>query len=339
MASKPTIKTRILIISDTHGVEPRKKQPDDPDTDDELTHAADMVRIPTGYRHPLPEADVALHCGDLTKRSQPAEFARTFAMLRAIRAPLKLVIAGNHDMALDSHFWRMVAGGDEEYEIAARKIIDEARVDGVRYLVEGTHTFNLPNGARLRIYASQFTPEYGGWGFQYKDGHDFNIPPDVDVAMTHGPPKAVLDYAGMTGTRAGCDDLFRSVYRARPQIHCFGHIHEAWGAYIARWKEAEDGGIVRRETVIDEAGSRQIKRLPGLWPANTIEDENTVLSKKQNLVELSKQRGIMVDLTEGEDKLTRGEQTLFVNAAIMDIRYRPTQLPWIVDLELPQAGP
>lgn len=30
-----------------------------------------------------------------------------------------------------------------------------------------------------------------------------------------------------------------------------------------------------------------------------------------------------------------GKDTLFVNASIMDVRYRPINAPWVVDLNLP----
>jgi hypothetical protein len=32
-----------------------------------------------------------------------------------------------------------------------------------------------------------------------------------------------------------------------------------------------------------------------------------------------------------------GKDTLFVNAAIVDISYQPRNIPWLVDLELPLA--
>lgn len=35
--------------------------------------------------------------------------------------------------------------------------------------------------------------------------------------------------------------------------------------------------------------------------------------------------------------MTFGEETLFVNAAIMDVNYKPVNAPWMVDLDLPIA--
>lgn len=87
MASSNAMRTRLLIISDTHG------------------HALLDPTRQYGFRRPLPSADIALHCGDLTLRSTPKELETTLNVMREIDAPLKLVIPGNHDMSLDLKFW------------------------------------------------------------------------------------------------------------------------------------------------------------------------------------------------------------------------------------------
>lgn len=294
-----------------------------------------ISHVVTGYREPLAEVDVVLHCGDLTKRTRLPEYEATFAMLRAIRAPLKLAIAGNHDVTLDEDYWVNRWGGPKEDIAPIRKVIEDAKEDGVQYLTEGVYEFNLDNGARLKVYASQCTPMYGGWGFQYIGGHDFDIPSDVDVAMTHGPPLGVLDVARMSQSNAGCPHLFKAIHRARPKIHCFGHIHEAWGMQLARWREG-DGTPDRCATVIDAEKSPKME-LVDVMLVKGIKNPAVIQQRRQKLVEWSMQRGILLDLTQGDLKLEEGEQTLFLNAAIMDVRYKPTQLPWLVDLELPRA--
>ena len=341
MASDDKIKTRLLIISDTHGRQPKEKEDGGQDTNDELDQP-DIRRVPTGFRDPLPEVDVVIHCGDLSKGGQTHEYEETFSMLRKCRAPLKLVIAGNHDLTLDPEFFddsdndrlRSVTGEDAPQK--AREVIKNAEADGVRYLEEGVHTFDLDNGARLTVYASPWTPVYGWWAFQYArcDPNTFDIPRGVDVAMTHGPPRGVLDSAGnpfMGNTEeAGCDVLLNAVRQARPKVHCYGHIHEAWGAYLGQWTDDNDG------PALDEEKSRYIARLRGL-EFSSMDDGTPPESKLARLKEISKRRGYHVDLTEGRDRLDEGKQTLFVNAAIMDIRYRPVQCPWIVDITLPKA--
>ncbi|KAL7795867.1 Metallo-dependent phosphatase-like protein [Trichoderma ceciliae] len=355
--SSPTVKTRILIISDTHNTRPQTKQDNPADTEDELSTPRGQIYSPSGFRHPLPEADVALHCGDLTRRGSPAEVRETFSMLRKLRSPLKLVIAGNHDLVLDEAYYCNKINGEQSEHAEVLQIVKEAEEDSVQYLTEGTYTFNLSNGARLRIFASPYTPEYGSWAFQYIDGndHSFDIPSDVDIAMTHGPPLGVLDRTSRHDN-AGCGTLFRSIYRAKPKIHCFGHIHEAWGAQLMQWKPepnalgpegsiAQSGMVTRSiispATVLDWEKSRLIYTLsppPIAIPTKTtLIDIDTEAHEPKHLLELSKDRGCYVDLTEGENMIKEGEQTLFVNASIMSIRYRPTQMPWVIDLDLPRA--
>ncbi|KAL7898413.1 Metallo-dependent phosphatase-like protein [Trichoderma sp. SZMC 28014] len=346
----PTVKTRILIISDTHSSVPLPE--DEGDTEEELSKPIASTTRPTGFRAPLQEADVVLHCGDLTKRGTPKEVRKTFDMLRGLRAPLKLAIAGNHDLALDDTNYTHQDTDSDDDDAAkhekpkykqAMQIAKEAEVDGVRYLTEGTYTFDLANGSRLRIYASQYTPKYGAWAFQYDSGeHNFDIPSDVDIAMTHGPPLGVLDRTSR-GDRAGCGTLFRSLYRARPKIHCFGHIHEDWGAELMQWKPEPSSPepVISSATVLDKANSRTLYTLtppPSYIPTT----DATLINMEEHsrLLEWSKDRGCYIDLADGENKIRQGEQTLFVNASIMSVRYRPTQMPLIIDMDLPRAtGP
>jgi Icc-related predicted phosphoesterase len=320
-----SVKTRILIISDTHGSKPKPKNKQSPSTEDKLNQE-DVMNVITGWRHPLPEADVVIHCGDLTRRSTIPEFEQTFSVLRSIKAPLKLAIAGNHDTALDDEYWINKYGGTEETLEKVKQIVREAEDDSVKYLTEGVHEFTLANGASLKVYASPWTPAYGGWAFQYRNGHDFSIPPGIDVALTHGPPQGILDFAGRAGRSAGCPQLLAAVARAKPKIHCFGHIHEAWGMHHVTWDGDE----------IDKDRSRQLG-LKGLRPNGVTQDKETAKTTRVNLIEMSKQRAAQLDLTQGESQLVPGEQTLFVNAAIMDIRYRPVQLPWLIDVDLGKA--
>ena len=85
----------------------------------------------------------------------------------------------------------------------ARKLFEGMKSAGLIFLDEGTHRFTLDNGALLTVYASPWTPALGAWGFQYRPerGHDFSIEAGVNVAVTHGPPKGVMDYSTPTAER------------------------------------------------------------------------------------------------------------------------------------------
>ena len=72
-----TVRTSLLILSDTHG----------------LAFPADA------YLNV--HADIVIHCGDLSHESNLSEFDAALKLLRSLDAPLKLIIAGNHDFTLD----------------------------------------------------------------------------------------------------------------------------------------------------------------------------------------------------------------------------------------------
>ena len=319
------VKTRFLIISDTHGVE----------------FLLD--------RRPLMNADVAIHCGDLTEESKLEEYRVTLQLLKDINAPLKLVIAGNHDLTmdiplfkrkvaeasppLDPELVRKVYGDDRE----ARQIFKEAEAAGIVFLEEGNHRFVLENHAQLSVYASPWTPSLGEWGFQYsrREGHSFQIAKGVDLVITHGPPKGILDMTE-SNQRAGCSDLFAAVARARPRLHCFGHIHESWGARLVTWRD-QPTEVPSHFTDIDNERSVVVEKLSSFRPSkfDTLEDKAEKLKKVKRY---QRERCCTTGHCPGHaNPLQFGAQTLFVNAAIQGTEEYPLQLPWVVELDLPRA--
>lgn len=314
-AMPPTanIKTRFIIVSDTHGVEfdPSVKPPQ--------------------------RADVAIHCGDLTEASKIAEYRATIQLLNDINAPLKLVIAGNHDLTMDIPLFKqklsearppldldLVRKEYGDYG-EARQLFEQAKDAGIIFLDEGIYQFTLDNGASLTVYASPYTPSLGDWAFQYprRQGHDFSISEGVDVVITHGPPRGILDYTDF-GQRAGCPSLFSSIARARPRLHCFGHIHEAWGARLISWRKKVSENPTHF-TEIDCDKSVLVENLSSLHARKG----------ESHARELACQTS---HCTGDTNPIERGAQTLFVNASVQDTSYCPVQLPWLVDIELARAG-
>ncbi|PWY74889.1 metallophosphoesterase domain-containing protein [Aspergillus eucalypticola CBS 122712] len=308
--SPTSIKTRFLILSDTHGAE-----------------------LPEScFEHSV---DVVIHCGDLTNSSYITEFQTTIKQLQRLKAPLKLVIAGNHDFTLDTPtLEQKIREAGLENDPSVKKVYgdyEEVRTlfkheqgNGIIFLDEGTHSITLPNGALLNIYASPYTPSLGDWGFQYhpERGHDFQIEEDVDIVITHGPPRGIMDYTD--NGRAGCPDLFMAVARARPRMHCFGHIHEGWGAMIAQWRDRTFiGNEPSHFTAIDYGRSSVVTKLSRLDPETS-----------PAVVETS-------HCTDDAIPLKPGHQTLFINAAFEASNMAGDGLAmhpvWQVDLELPCA--
>lgn len=313
------IKTRIFIISDTHG-EP-------------LLH------------NPKGSYDVAIHCGDMTEESKLGEFKTALQLLMEIDAPLKLVIAGNHDISLDTPtLQRMLSDHSTKEDLTlvrktygdfgeARALFDseEARAAGVVFLDEGMHRFTLANGAALSVFASPYTTSSdASWAFQYlpADDHTWAIEENTDIVITHSPPHGVLDYTDRK--RTGSASLFAAVARARPRLHCFGHIHSAWGARAVAWRETLSE-TPSHFTDIDNERSRTIESLATLRPKKI--DSPEILAEKAAKVGVFDGQGCV----EAREVLGK-YQTLFVNAAIEGPEDGVQQHPWVVEIDLPRAG-
>ena len=147
----------------------------------------------------------------------------------------------------------------------------------------------------------------------------------VDVLITHGPPYKRLDLTD-SGAFAGCPHLLRGLMRCRPLVHCFGHIHEGWGAEVVNWaRDVAKTAVMRAE---------QSEWTEGLWERGIDEDRGVKVLATDSETG-SKKRSVHVDMSSsGENELVRGEQTLMVNAAIVDIHYAAVNAPVLVDVDL-----
>lgn len=354
MASEDRISTRLLIISDTHGeVFPAPKIP----------------------------IDVAIHCGDLTEESKLEEYATSLKLLQDIQAPLKLAIAGNHDFSLDTNAFQRIlqhsalSSQDDEAVVSAYGKYGQAEAmieaSGVTLLSEGTHSFVLENGAKLVVYASPYTPsKNAGWGYQYipkpvtyvsslsshtqvypDDGHLWAVPDTIDVAITHSPPHGLLDRT-QDASRGGGHGLFAAVERAQPRLHCFGHIHEGWGARLVAWrnpKSNRDDTDSNKDLPSTIAG-HQGTTLEGKNPAShlthidngastLIESLATLKAGKFDSEEVKEEKRLRLERLRMEGRCeARCEdgKTLFVNASIQGDG-EELQLPWVVHMDLPRA--
>lgn len=311
------IKTKIFIISDTHGLE-----------------FSTNIKLPSENT-----VDIAIHCGDLTQHSRLEEFRATIKLLEKINASIKLVIAGNHDFSLDLKILQQklaeakkISSDDidgtlitREYgeDGAALRLLQDARENNILFLVEGTHNILLPNGGTLKVYASPYTPNSGGdWGFQYHEKHLFAIEDDTDVVITHGPPHGIMDMTD-DKKRIGCPDLFAAVAKAQPKIHCFGHVHSGWGAKLVTWRE-QISETPSHFTDIDNGRSHVISTLLKKQ-AEDLENKDMLRSSYET------------SHCTGDNNVVDRGRTLFINAANKGDEETLTQLPWIVDIELDRS--
>ena len=180
---------RIVIISDTHGLQ--------------------------DYMDPIPDGDILIHAGDLTRNGTLAELTSLNLFLALLPHQHKIVIAGNHDFCFEQ---------DKEN---ARKALS-----GVKYLQDQTTRI-----MGFKIYGSPWQPRFGDFAFNLDRGEEIrkvwsNIPEDTDILVTHGPPMGILDLPLGENEGAGCKDLLDAVLKIQPKLHAFGHIHYGYGSLV-----------------------------------------------------------------------------------------------------------
>lgn len=165
----------------------------------------------------IPEGDILVHAGDFTMEGRVVEIARAGMWLRSLPHPHKVIVAGNHDWLFQEQ--RMQAVG-----------LIKDRDPSIVYLED--------SGAEimgLKFYGSPWQPWFCDWAFNVTRGdlHKYwdEIPSGLDVLITHGPPKGILDQAAphLGSERLGCAELLTAVERVKPKFHVFGHIHGGYG--------------------------------------------------------------------------------------------------------------
>ncbi|MBC8109554.1 MAG: metallophosphatase domain-containing protein [Verrucomicrobia bacterium] len=159
----------------------------------------------------VPEGDLLLHAGDITKRGTEGELAEFNYWIGTLPHKHKIIIAGNHDFICE-----------EKPEVAESLITNAIYLNDSGVEIEG-----------LKIWGSPISPFFHDWAFNRQRGEDIKkhwdlIPIGTDILITHGPPKDILDKTFLK-THVGCEDLLHRIMLVKPKIHLFGHIHEAYG--------------------------------------------------------------------------------------------------------------
>lgn len=200
---------RLVLLSDTHGL-----------------HDS----IPT-----LPDGDVLVHAGDVTRRGSLAEVRAFFDWLAPLPHRHKVVVAGNHDFAFQDQ------ATDAEALVPA----------GVTYLNDSGTVIE-----GVRFWGSPWQPWFHDWAFNLPRGEALarvwaRVPDDVQVLVTHGPPAGVLDRViAPPGQHVGCEMLReRLASLSALRLHVFGHIHEDYG--VVEEGEGSEGRLFVNACICD----------------------------------------------------------------------------------------
>lgn len=171
------------------------------------THGSHQLLTP-------PEVDLVIFAGDESNSHSPyineGECWNFLAWFSKLSIPHKIMIAGNHSSAIEKRL------------ITPKQINDL----GIHYL---EHEFLELGG--FEFFGSPYTPSFNDWYFMKKRetiGRIWEGLESVDVLVTHGPPKGILDITTNKENvteHVGDGALYKTVQRIKPRFHVFGHIH------------------------------------------------------------------------------------------------------------------
>lgn len=194
----------------------------------------------------LPEADMIIHGGDITKRGKEQEVKEFIEWFANLNYKYKVFIAGNHDFYFEDYKWHE---------------IQRTLPEGMFYLcnsgveIEG-----------IKIWGSPMTPWFYNWAFNRERGFDImrywqQMPSEnLDILVTHGPPARILDKC-KDGRIVGCEDLLSVVEEFKPKFHLFGHIHEGYGIVETEDTTFINGSVLdERYELVNEAVVFEIKK-------------------------------------------------------------------------------
>lgn len=206
-----------------------------------------------------------------------------------------ILYAGNHDVSLDPEFY-----AKHGHTFHGQKLEDPQQcidivtgaAPSVIFLQHQAVTIRLTreNGPRtaFTVFGSPFSQFKGSWAFGYESSKAMalwdQIPPNVDIVVTHTPPQHLCDRKP-DGSFVGCNSLRQTLSRIRPPLAICGHVHEGRGYRRVRWRDASMEDTQHNEATETGEGADRFIDVP-LPPRG---------SKKLNLVDLTGKRGDRLD--------------------------------------------
>lgn len=153
------------------------------------------------YHYDSKATDILVCAGDVCNGSDEEQLQDFFLWFAQQPAKYKLFVPGNHDLPFDlepEHALQYIPTGVTYIEQG------EILLDGIKFYI-------LP--ARMGLHK------------ETAPGH---LPADIDILVTHCPPKDILD----GDSHCGCPILRALVEKAKPKIHIFGHCHQTAGKRV-----------------------------------------------------------------------------------------------------------
>jgi len=172
-----------------------------------------------------PDGDILIIAGDILMSGTISELRGVMVSLdmESHRWKHILLVPGNHDFILQQYY---------NQKLSLNEFMKDC---GIIYYpknlvisIEG-----IVELMGLKIFTWAWVPNLPNWAFHMFDNDvekklaKLNIPDEVDIVVSHGPPRGVLDWIKKHGAvgNSTMEEAFTFSY----PIHIFGHIHEGYG--------------------------------------------------------------------------------------------------------------
>jgi Icc-related predicted phosphoesterase len=174
-----------------------------------------------GHYPTLEGGDLLIVAGDLTGRDTNGEVKEFFFWLNLQKYTRKIFIAGNHDNSIQQDPFMLNDYPNTSYLCDSGTEFEGLKIWGSPW----TKTFEGMN-PHCKAFTCETEEKLAEkWAL---------IPNDIDILVTHGPPKGTLDLIGKMSLQeenifSGSLSLRKRLATVRPKFHIFGHVHESYG--------------------------------------------------------------------------------------------------------------
>ena len=157
----------------------------------------------------------------------PDEVRHFDAFLAKLPHPVKVVIAGNHEITFDIGKYQK-----------NRSRFPLQNVDNPRTAKELLRHCTYLEDSQMHVFGYTIVGSpwvhCSGWAFHCPTRAEIaqkwaQLPGHTDILLTHMPPYRVLDADLTSGDPSGCPHLLAKVREIKPIVHVFGHMHEGQG--------------------------------------------------------------------------------------------------------------
>jgi hypothetical protein len=192
-----------------------------------------------GLDFTIPDCNIFCHCGDWSPLAYQSNFEAMVDWLdyfvdTLLHLPCRyvVIIAGNHDLIMESETARDVFDEIQSRQGAIRKYRDE---HGILRTDKKIHYLDRSSAELmgLKFWGSPVTQQVNRyrkyWAFE-TNRPSFDIPSDTDIILTHQPPEwkglgNVLWGINDPSEPLGCKVLTDAVMQTQAIYHFCGHIH------------------------------------------------------------------------------------------------------------------